>query len=115
MSIITTIVLAVTAAWVGFSAFSVFTHKPWVVDNFVDYRVPRSWWVWLGVAKALGAAGLVVGVWVPAIGVAAAIGLTLYFVGAALTVLHAHAYAHIPFPLLYLVPVVVAGLMTANA
>ena len=103
MSIITTTVLAATAAWVGFSAFSVFTHKPWVVDNFVDYRVPRFLWVWLGVAKALGAVGLVVGLWVPAIGVAAAIGL------------NAHAYAHIPFPLLYLVPVVAAGLMTATA
>ena len=115
MSIITTTVLAVTAAWVGFSAFSVFTHKPWVVDNFVDYRVPRFLWVWLGVAKALGAVGLVVGLWVPAIGVAAAIGLTVYFVGAVLTVLNAHAYAHIPFPLLYLVPVVAAGIMTATA
>ena len=115
MTTITTAVVAITAAWVGFSAFSVYTHKAWVVDNFVDYRVPRSWWNWLGAAKALGAAGLVVGVWIPAIGIAAAIGLAVYFVGAALTVVHARAYAHIPFPLLYLAPVVAAGLMTANA
>lgn len=115
MTTITNIVAIVTAAWVGFSAFSVYAHKAWVVDNLVDYGVPRSWWSWLGAAKALGALGLIIGVWVPAIGVAAAIGLAVYFVGAAVTVVHAHAYAHVPFPLLYLAPVVAAGLLAANA
>lgn len=115
MSIATTIVVLATAAWVGFSAFSVYTHKSWVVDNFVDYDVPRSWWFWLGSAKALGAVGLVVGLWIPSLGVAAAIGLVLYFLGAVLTVLRARAYSHVPFPLLYLAPVVAAGLLTANA
>jgi DoxX-like family len=115
MSTTTTVVVLLSAAWVGFSAFSVYTHKAWVVDNLADYGVPRSWWVWLGTAKALGAVGLVVGLWAPAIGIAAAIGLVLYFVGALLTVLRARAFAHVPFPLLYLAPIVAAGLMTANA
>jgi hypothetical protein len=115
MSIATTIVVLATAAWVGFSAFSVYAHKSWVVDNFVDYDVPRSWWIWLGTAKAFGAVGLVIGLWIPALGVAAAIGLVLYFVGAVLIVLRARAYSHVPFPVLYLAPVVAAGLMTANA
>jgi hypothetical protein len=111
---ITTIVL-LTAAWVGFSAFSVFTHKAYVIDNFVAYGVPRSWWAWLGSAKALGAVGLVVGLWVPAVGVAAAIGLGLYFLGAVVTIVRARAYSHVPFPMLYLAPVVATGLLTANA
>lgn len=115
MTITATVIVVVAAAWVGFSAFSVFTHKAWVVDNFADYGVPRSWWVWLGTAKALGAGGLIVGLWIPAIGIAAAVGLALYFLGAVLTVVRARAYSHVPFPLLYLAPVVVAGLMTANA
>ena len=115
MSITTAVIVAAIAAWVGFSAFSVATHKAWVVDNLADYGVPRRWWSSLGVAKALGAAGLIVGIWVPAIGVAAAVGLVAYFVGAAATVVHARAYSHIPFPLLYLGPVVAAGLMTASA
>ena len=51
MSIITTTVLAATAAWVGFSAFSVFTHKPWVVAR--PQAVLRS-------ALVNGAAGVVV-------------------------------------------------------
>jgi len=115
MSTTTTVVLLFTAAWVGFSAYSLFTHKPWVVDNLADYGVPRAWWPWLGSAKALGSAGLVVGLWVPAIGIAAAIGLVLYFLGAVTTVLRAHAYTHVPFPLLYLAPVVAAGVLTVNA
>jgi hypothetical protein len=115
MSTTATIVVLLTAAWVGFSAYSVYTHKAWVVDNLADYGVPRSWWVRLGTAKALGAGGLVVGLWIPAIGIAAAIGLGLYFLGAVLTVLRARAFSHVPFPLLYLAPIVAAGLTTANA
>ena len=115
MSTTTTVVVLAAAAWVGFSAFSVYTHKAWVVDNLADYGVPRSWWVWLGTAKALGALGLVVGLWIPTVGVAAAIGLGVYFLGAVITVLRARAYAHVPFPLMYLAPVVAAGLMITNA
>ncbi|WP_246083539.1 DoxX family protein [Nonomuraea diastatica] len=40
---------------------------------------PRSWWPWLGAAKAAGAAGLLVGLFVPVIGVMAAICLVAYF------------------------------------
>jgi hypothetical protein len=114
MSTIETVVVFFAAAWVGFSAYSVFTHKSWVVDNFVDYGVPRRRWVWLGLAKALGSLGLVVGLWIPPVGVAAAIGLSLYLIGAVITILRARVYAHTPFPLLYLAPVVAAGLMTAS-
>lgn len=114
MSTMAAAIVLLVAAWVGFSAFAIYTHKAWVVDNLADYGVPRSWWVWLGSAKALGAVGLVVGVWIPAIGIAAAIGLVLYFLGAVLTVLRADAYLHVPFPLLYLVPIVAAGFMVAN-
>jgi len=115
MSLAATLIVLLAAAWVGFSAFAVFTHKSWVVDNLADYGVPRSWWGWLGSVKALGAAGLLTGLWVPAVGVAAATGLALYFLGAVVTVLRARAYSHIPFPLLYLGPVVVAGVLTTTA
>ena len=115
MSTTATLVTVFAALWVGFSAFSVFTHKSWVVDNFVDYGVPRAAWPWLGTAKLLGAAGLIVGLWVPTIGVAAAAALVLYFVGAVITVLRAHAWSHVPFPLLYLAPAAAAGLLIAQA
>lgn len=115
MTTTSTIVVLLTAAWVGFSAYSLHTHKAYVVDSLTEYGVPRSWWVWLGAAKGLGAVGLLLGLWIPVIGIAAAIGLVLYFLGAVVTVLRARAFSSIPFPLLYLAPVVAAGVMTANA
>jgi hypothetical protein len=42
-------------------------------------QVPRSWMVPLGILLASGAGGLLVGLVVPALGTAAAIGLVLYF------------------------------------
>ncbi len=108
MSITYTVVTVLAALWVGFSAASVFFRATWVMEPLSEYGVPRSWWPWLGTAKAAGAAGLLVGLFVPAIGVVAAIGLVLYFTGAVITVVRARAFSHIPFPLLYLGPVVVS-------
>lgn len=115
MNTLTTVIVVLVAAWVGFSAYAVLTGKSWVVDNLADYGVPRRWWPWLGITKLLGTAGLVAGIWVPALGVAAAVGLVLYFAGAVATVLRARAYGHVVYPLLYLTPVVAAGVVIANA
>ncbi|SFW84632.1 DoxX family protein [Amycolatopsis australiensis] len=106
MSTAYVIVTLVGAAMAGFSAVSVFTRAKWVVEPITSYGVPQTWWPWLGAAKAAGAAGLVVGLFVPAIGVAAAIGLVLYFLGALVTVARARSYAHLPFPVLYMAPAV---------
>lgn len=96
------------AAMAAFSAGSVFVRAKWVVEPLAAYRVPRSWWPWLGTAKAAGAVGLLVGLAVPIIGTIAGIGLVLYFAGAVITVLRARWYSHVPFPLMYMAPVVVA-------
>ena len=106
MSVTYVVVTVLAAAMVGFSAGSVFFRAKWVVEPLADYGVPRSWWPWLGTAKAAGAAGLLVGLAVPPVGAVAAIGLVLYFAGAVITVVRARAYTHIPFPLLYVAPVV---------
>ncbi|MFD0362988.1 DoxX family protein [Nocardia sp. GCM10030253] len=115
MSAAHVIITVLAAVWVGFSAVSLFLHAKWVVEPLTDYGVPRSWWPWLGLAKAVGALGLLVGLFVPAIGVAAAVGLVLYFVGAVITVVRARSYGHIQFPLMYLVPVVAAVVLGAAA
>ncbi|MEU6488060.1 DoxX family protein [Streptomyces sp. NPDC046887] len=104
MSIAYTVVTVLGALLAGFSAGAVLLRAGWVVEPLADYGVPRAWWPWLGVAKAAGAVGLLIGLVVPAIGVAAAIGLVLYFAGAVITVVRARAFAHIPFPLIYLAP-----------
>ncbi|MEV0251244.1 DoxX family protein [Nocardia sp. NPDC050712] len=102
------VVTVIAALWVGFSAVSLLRRAAFVVEPLVEYGVPESWWTPLGVAKALGSIGLLVGLAVPAIGIAAAIGLILYFAGAVVTVLRARSYKTVAFPMLYLIPVAVA-------
>lgn len=99
------IVTVFAALNVGFSAYSVFAKASYVVGPLAEYGVPRSWWVWLGLAKAAGAVGLLVGLAVPAIGYAAAVGLVLYFLGAVITVLRARVYKNVVFPMIYMTPV----------
>ncbi|MGW4474875.1 DoxX family protein [Nonomuraea sp. NPDC004354] len=108
------VVTVLAAAMVGFSAGSIFFRATWVVQPLADYGVPRAWWPWLGAAKAAGAVGLLVGLFVPVIGVMAGIGLVLYFTGAVVTVVRARSFSHVAFPLMYVAPVV-ASLALAYA
>ncbi|MEV4893200.1 DoxX family protein [Nonomuraea sp. NPDC055795] len=108
MSTTATVVTVLAALWVGFSAFSLLRHAEWVVKPLTDYGVPRSWWTWLGAAKAAGSVGLLAGLFVPVIGLLAGIGLVLYFAGAVVTVLRARSYSTVVYPLLYMGPVIAA-------
>jgi hypothetical protein len=56
----------------------------------------------LGALKAAGALGLLVGIAIPLIGVAASAGLVLFFVGAIFSAMRARWYAHIPYPATFL-------------
>ncbi|MGA4786242.1 MULTISPECIES: DoxX family protein [Nocardia] len=98
------IVGAAAALWIGFSGYSLFNKSEFVVEPLNQYGVPRSWWNWLALAKSAGALGLVVGFFVPVIGVAAAVGLILYFLGAMATTVRAHSSGTTIFPALYLIP-----------
>jgi hypothetical protein len=51
---------------------------------------PREWWWTLIVVKLLAAAGLLVGLHIPAVGVTAAVGVVVYFTCAS----YAHIRAH---------------------
>ncbi|PXX64229.1 DoxX-like protein [Nocardia tenerifensis] len=98
------IVGVLAALWIGFSGYSLATKKQFVVEPLEQYGVPRSRWNWLALAKAAGALGLIVGFFLPAIGVAAAICLIAYFLGASATAIRARSYQTAVFPVLYLVP-----------
>jgi hypothetical protein len=102
------IVTLVAAAMVGFSAYALFSHQKFVMEPIERLGIPRSWWSWLSAAKAAGAAGLVVGLFVPIIGILAGICLVLYFAGAVIISVRRRWYAHIPVPLVYVAPVVAA-------
>jgi DoxX-like family len=85
------IILAIVrVAQIIFSSVSKFRHTPRVVKTIVEgAHVPIQWLPWLAICELAGAAGILIGiVWAP-LGIAAASGLVLYFVGA----LFAHAHA----------------------
>jgi DoxX-like family len=96
------VVAAVAAAANGSAAGADFARSSWILGNMARYGVPRSWLYPLGAAKALGALGLLVGIAVPPIGMAAAAGLVLFFAGAIVTVLRAKVYSHIVYPTTFL-------------
>ncbi|MFI8340174.1 DoxX family protein [Streptomyces sp. NPDC085639] len=74
-----------------------------IVANMQKVRVPDSWLPRLAALKAAGAIGLVAGLWVTPLGVAAAVGVTLYFVGAVIAHLRAKDYELAPAAVLTLV------------
>jgi len=76
-----------------FSATLDFIRFKEVLINMAKAGVSESWITILGILKAAGAAGLLIGIDVPLIGVSAAIGLVLFFVGAIITHLRAHDYS----------------------
>ena len=87
------IVTAIAAAANAFSTTLDFTRYKQVLINMAKASVPESWITALGTLKAAGALGLLVGIGVPVIGTAAAVGLSLFFVGAIITHLRAHDYS----------------------
>jgi hypothetical protein len=95
------IVTVLAAAATAYAASVDFNRVEWVLVNMTRLGVPHSWLSPLGAAKAAGALGLVVGIAVPPIGVAAAVGLILFFAGAIVTVIRAHWYSHY-YPVAYL-------------
>jgi hypothetical protein len=73
-------VTSLTALMNGFAATMNFMGAGFVKVVADRVQVSQRWMVPFGVVLAAGAAGLVVGLVVPALGVAAAIGLVVYFV-----------------------------------
>jgi hypothetical protein len=70
-----------------------------VLANLAEVGVPRSSLPPLAAVKLAGTGGLVVGLMgLPALGIAAAVGLVLFFVGAVVTHLRAHVLYNIAFP-----------------
>jgi hypothetical protein len=107
------ILTLLAAAALTFSATADFVRYKKVMINMARAGVPESWLIRLGIAKAAGAIGLVVGIVIPPIGVAAAIGVILFFVGAIITHIRARWFSF-GFPATYLllgVGVLVMGLV----
>lgn len=95
------VVTALTAAANTFAATVDFTRPDWLLGNMAKACVPQSWLFSLGALKAAGALGLLIGIAVPLLGVAAAASLVLFFIGAIITHLRAR-YWNIAPPVAFL-------------
>jgi hypothetical protein len=87
------VVTLVAATANAFSATLDFIRFKQILINMARVGVPESWLTVLGILKAVGALGLLVGIGVPLIGVAAAAGLVLFFIGAIVAHLRGHDYS----------------------
>lgn len=92
-----------TAVITAAIAIADFVPARFVLANSAQVGVPRSWLPALGALKLAGAAGIVVGLLgLRELGIAAAAGLVLFFIGAVATHLRAHVLYNIAFPGAYL-------------
>jgi DoxX-like family len=97
------IVVTIFAAAANIFAASVDFRRPqWVLDNMTKWGGQHSWLYTLGALKAAGAFGLLLGICIPVIGVAAGAGLVLFFLGALAVVIRARWYSHLLWPSTYL-------------
>ncbi|WP_406367134.1 DoxX family protein [Streptomyces sp. NBC_01546] len=74
-----------------------------IVASMRKVQVPDSWLPRLATLKAAGAIGLVAGLWFTPLGIAAAIGVTLYFICAVISHLRVKDYELAPAAVLAVV------------
>lgn len=99
MTIAYVVITLFTAAITAAIAVADLVPAGFVVANSAQVGVPRSWLPALGAVKLAGAGGLIVGLLgLPALGIGAAAGLVLFFVGAVVTHLRARVLYNIAFP-----------------
>lgn len=98
------VVAVATAILTAAAGIADFIPAGFVLANSAKVHVPRSWLPALGALKLAGAIGLIVGlVGLPIVGIAAAAGLVLFFVGAVIAHLRASVLYNIAAPGTYLV------------
>ncbi len=88
-----TVVTLLAAAANIFSAILDFIRFKQILINMARVGVSESWITIFGILKAAGALGLLIGMSVPLIGIAAGSGLVLFFVSAIITHVRTHDYS----------------------
>ena len=80
------VVTYIAIAFDGFSGIAALVHFSPILPGMASAGIPESWLTFpIGTLKTLGTLGLIVGLWIPAIGIAAAAGLVMFFVCALYT------------------------------
>jgi DoxX-like family len=102
------VIAVVVAALLAMSARGKLARNERIVTTLTGVGVPLSWFWWLASCEIAGAVGLLAGIFVAPFGIAAAIGLILYFLGAVSTHLRAGDVKGITAPAPLLVGAVAA-------
>jgi hypothetical protein len=87
------VVAVVDAAALTYIAVNDLIRAEWVLAFMTKVGVPESSLVPLATVHLAGALGLLLGIGIPVMGIAAGVGLVLLFAGALLTHVRAHAEA----------------------
>jgi hypothetical protein len=91
-------------------------HEKHVVEGLTGIGVPLGLFPFLAACEIAGAGGLLVGLWYAPLGIAAAIGIALYFLGAIGAHVRKGDYKALSTPLAILIfSVVVLSLRVASA
>lgn len=99
MSVAYVIVTVITIIANATIAVADLRRAKFVLANSAEVGVPQSWLPLLATLKAAGAAGLLIGLFgVHALGIAAAIGLTLFFTGALIAHVRARVLYNVAYP-----------------
>jgi hypothetical protein len=89
----------ITAVANAGAAIADFARAKFVLANSAELGIPRSWLPPLAALKAAGAVGLLAGLaGIPLVGIAAAAGLTLFFIGAVGVHVRARVFHNIAIP-----------------
>jgi hypothetical protein len=100
---VSAVVLVVTIVANMGIALADFASAKFVLKNSAQVGVSTRWLPVLGALKAAGAVGLLLGLLgVRPIGIAAALGLIAFFIGAVATHVRARVFYNIAFPMAYL-------------
>jgi hypothetical protein len=105
-------VILITAGMNVWAAAADFLRAKFVLRNSDELGVPRSWVLPLGLLKLAGAIGLVGGLLnMPLLGIAAAGGLVLFFLGALIVHVRARVFHNIVAPAVFFLAAVASLLV----
>jgi hypothetical protein len=111
--LIITIVTVVANAWATAADLA---QPKWLLASMDEVGVPRSWLPPLAVLKGAGAAGLLLGLaGVRPVGIAAAVGLVLFFTAALAAHVRARVFHNIAVPGAYFALAIVSAALAVAA
>lgn len=115
MFVVLVVVSILLALVLTASAAAKLMKAPQVIESLDRANVPHSWYPGLAALELAGAAGLLIGLGVTGLSIAAAIGVIVYFVGAVSFHVRAGDRNLVPPAVLALVAVLVLVLRIATA